>query len=71
LDYDRWVKAGLYAAAGVPELWIVDLNFGQIEAYRSPGPDGYAEVLSLGADERLAPLAFPDVSLAVKDILGS
>jgi Uma2 family endonuclease len=71
LDYDRSVKAALYAAASVPEVWIVDLNLGQIEVHRSPGPDGYAEVRSLGADERLAPLAFPDVSLAVRDILGS
>jgi Uma2 family endonuclease len=71
LDYDRSVKALVYGSAGVPEFWIVALNLGQVEVHRSPGPDGYAEVRLFGADERLAPLAFPDVSLAVKDVLGS
>ena len=31
LQFDRRVKAPLYAAAGVPRLWIVDLDAGAIE----------------------------------------
>lgn len=71
LDYDRSVKAALYAAAGVPELWIVDLACRQIESCRLPGADGYREVRQVAAGGRLAPLAFPDVSLAVNDIVGT
>ncbi len=69
--YDRSVKAALYAAAGVPELWIVDLNLRQVECHRNPGPDGYGEVRQIAADGRLAPLAFPEGALSVSEILGA
>jgi Uma2 family endonuclease len=70
LEYDRSVKASLYAATGMPELWIVDLNRRQLESFRVPGPDGYSEVRTVSPGEHLAPLAFPEVALAVRDILG-
>lgn len=70
LDCDRTVKAPLYAAAGVPELWIVDLNGGQVERYRGLGPDGYRDISRVGGSGSLAPLAFPDDPLLASDILG-
>lgn len=36
LDYDRRVKIPLYAQAGVPEMWIVNLLQGEIEVYHGP-----------------------------------
>lgn len=72
LDFDRSVKAPLYAAAGVPELWIVDVGARAIEVHRAPGLDGYAERRMLaGGQERIAPLAFPDVEVSVEDVLGA
>lgn len=41
--YDRRVKAELYARHGIQEFWLVDLGSRTVEAYRSPGPDGYGE----------------------------
>jgi Uma2 family endonuclease len=38
LRYDRLVKVPLYAAAGIREVWIVDVEGGLIEAHREPGP---------------------------------
>lgn len=38
LDYDRHTKAPLYARAGIPEYWIVNLADRQLEVYRNPGP---------------------------------
>jgi Uma2 family endonuclease len=35
LAYDRDVKAPLYAQAGIPEVWIVDLNKRELAVYRS------------------------------------
>ena len=37
---DRHLKGPLYARAGIPEYWIVDLNGERIEVYREPSPDG-------------------------------
>lgn len=36
LDYDRVHKARLYARAGVPVYWILNLQDGQIEVYENP-----------------------------------
>jgi Uma2 family endonuclease len=70
LHRDRVVKLPRYAAAGVPETWIVDLDGGAVEVYREPSPDGYrvARRLERGAD--VAPAAFPDIVLPVNEILG-
>lgn len=38
LDYDRYTKAPLYARAGIPEYWIINLADRQLEVYRNPGP---------------------------------
>jgi Uma2 family endonuclease len=36
LRYDRDVKVPMYAACGVPEVWIIDLKANRLRAYRSP-----------------------------------
>jgi len=37
LSFDRNAKASLYAAAGIPEYWIVNLVHRQLEMHREPG----------------------------------
>jgi Uma2 family endonuclease len=66
---DRGLKAAIYAAAGVPEYWVVDLNQNHIEIFTGPGPDGYAERRRAARGERLRLVEFPDVELAVDEIL--
>jgi Uma2 family endonuclease len=68
LRYDRLVKQRLYAEAGVPEYWIVDVNGEGLEVYREPGPGGYRQVQRVPREGTIAPLAFADVVLAVADI---
>lgn len=36
LDKDRRVKSRLYASAGIPEYWIVDLENNEVEVCREP-----------------------------------
>jgi Uma2 family endonuclease len=68
--YDRDVKAPLYARAGIPEYWLEDLNRDVLVVYRDPGPEGYRTARTVRRGERIAPLAFPDLDLAVEDVLG-
>lgn len=63
-QYDRTTKLPLYLAAGVPEVWVVDLN---AEVLHVAIPTG-TRVVSRG--ESLAPGAFPDVVLEVAAIVG-
>ena len=39
LEYDRLEKSSLYAQAGVPEYWIVNLVDMLVETYSEPGAD--------------------------------
>ena len=45
LAFDRKVKTPLYAQAGIPEYWIVNLNDRQIEIFRQPSGKDYSETL--------------------------
>ncbi len=69
-EYDRDVKIPLYAEAGIPESWLVDLISGTLFAYRRPGPQGYQEVRTYRRGESLAPAAFPEIRFSIDEILG-
>ncbi len=70
LRHDRTRKLRLYAAAGVPEYWIVDVRAQVIETYRRPHASGYADQRVAKRGERLSFEAFPDVFFTVDELLG-
>lgn len=53
IGYDQQVKLPLYARAGIPELWIVDLGRDAVDVYRGPSRDGYVERRTFQAGEEL------------------
>jgi hypothetical protein len=63
--YDRDVKLRLYARAGITESWIVDLEHDGVEVFRQPGPSDYGSIERVARGGRVAPLAFPDIVVAV------
>jgi Uma2 family endonuclease len=69
LKRDRGVKQRIYARAGVPEYWIVNVEGRCFEVHTDPSADGYAtrRVVEHGAN--LAPRAFPDVVVEVRQVL--
>lgn len=69
-ESDRAVKGPLYARAGIPEFWLVDLTAGAVEIYRTPGLSGWQEHRTAHGGERIAPVAFPDVELEVAAVIG-
>ncbi|HJX28756.1 MAG TPA: Uma2 family endonuclease [Thermoanaerobaculia bacterium] len=67
--HDRVRKVEIYARGGIPEYWIANLAYDFIEVYREPVRGSYRVKLVLHRGERISPLARPDVSIAVEDIL--
>jgi len=71
LSYDRKIKLPRYAAAGIPEFWIGDLKNDILHVYRNPGRETYNIALILHPSESISPLAFPDVTFQVGELLGT
>jgi len=69
LAYDRGVKMSLYANAGIPEAWIINLIDRWIEVYRDPSPAGYTTMLKILPGKTIAPQAFADVVVGVDELL--
>jgi Uma2 family endonuclease len=69
VTYDREDKGPAYAAEGIREFWLLNLDKNCLEIYRNPQPGGYADERLLGPDEKASPLAFPDLVLRVGDFL--
>jgi Uma2 family endonuclease len=73
LIQDRITKAPMYAAAGVPEYWLVNLHDDWVEVFRTPEPGarGYRERRVTRRGERLDLAAFAGASVVVDDLLPS
>jgi len=69
LEYDRDVKAPIYAAAGVPEYWLADLNANTLWRYSSPERGVYARVEECRRGQTIAPLLLPACAIAVDALL--
>ena len=69
--WDRRRKRPLYAAAGVAELWIIDVSQNVIDVATDPGPgtEGYRCIRQVLPGGTLTPLALPDLTIAAADLL--
>lgn len=61
-------KAAIYAAAGIPEYWMVCPALGDIRVHRDPTPQGYETRFALNKNERLSAVALPSVNFAISEI---
>jgi len=76
LAIDTGAKAHLYAKAGIADYWVVDLNNRLLIVHRDPRPEptapfgaAYATVTPLSPAQLITPLAAPQASLRVNDLL--
>ncbi|GAB5520271.1 MAG: Uma2 family endonuclease [Rhodothermales bacterium] len=69
LRTDRMVKAPRYAAAGIAELWIVNLEAQEIEVHLEPSHDGYRRKQTYSMDESIPLQAFPKFTIDVRRVL--
>lgn len=74
LEYDRSVKLPLYAGAGIPEVWIVDLAAGEIESHSGPRPGsptgGYGTRKLYSRGEEMVSQTISELKLSVGEVLG-
>jgi Uma2 family endonuclease len=68
LTKDRTIKNEVYAEAGVPEYWIVNMKTSVVTILRDPGPRGYRRSRDVPVGGVLRPLRFRGVTIAVDDI---
>jgi Uma2 family endonuclease len=68
LTFDRTVKKRLYARAGIPEYWIVNLVERKVEVHREPEGDEYARSFHARPGERVTPLGGA-ADVAIDDLL--
>ena len=69
LRYDRTTKLPLYAAAGIPEVWIVNLRARQIERYTAPHNGAYGQEAVIQRGQTLTSLVLPELSIAASTML--
>jgi len=68
---DREVKLPLYAKAGVPEVWLVDLPEGAVEVYQAPEGPIYRTAQTLHPGDPALPVPGTSLHLAPEEILGT
>jgi len=76
LAFDRVQKGSLYARAGLPDYWILNLIERVLEVYRDPVPDPsaphgwhYRSMTTLAPSDVVTPLAVPSRPIAVSNLL--
>jgi Uma2 family endonuclease len=66
--YERDVKSTLYAANGIPEMWLFDVNKKIVEGYSQPSALGYKRMQHYEKNDTLAMFTFPDIIFSWEEI---
>ena len=70
LAYDRGTKLTLYARAGIPEFWLIDLPGEAIERHTNPSGDKYGVAVRAGRGEEIESPGVPGLVINTNDVLG-
>lgn len=70
LRRDREVKLPLYAAAGIAEVWVVDIDGRRVEICQIPTSAGYQDVTVAERDPEVLSGSIPHLTVSLKEILG-
>jgi Uma2 family endonuclease len=70
LTKDLEVKTKIYAAAGIPEYWVINLRTMQLIVFRQPTSEGY-QYEEIITQPGINPLAFPEITVSVQKLLGN
>jgi Uma2 family endonuclease len=70
LEYDRKVKVPLYASAGIPEMWLVNIPEERVEVYSDPAGGEYQTARSYARGRRLQSHTLASLRVSVSKVLG-
>lgn len=70
VDYDRQVKAPLYARAGIGEMWLVNLQDDAVEVYTRPENGTYRDRKRFARGDSISLNALPGLTVGAEEILG-
>jgi Uma2 family endonuclease len=70
LDYDRNRKLPLYAEAGIPEVWLVNVQNETIEIHTQPRGGVYSLIRVLRRGDTVRSESVPNLQIEVDKILG-
>ncbi|MGB7207443.1 MAG: Uma2 family endonuclease [Pyrinomonadaceae bacterium] len=70
VTFDKNVKFRRYAAAGIPEAWLIDLTGERVEVHSQPKENGYGIIKIYQRGENAVSEMIPSIDLSVDDILG-
>ena len=65
IEYDRDVKAHLYARLGIPEYWLTDLNTSVVSRYSALEEGVFRNIKECHRGESIAPQLLPSCLVAV------
>ncbi len=69
LAFDTNDKRLIYARAGIPEYWVIDVNGRQLLVYRDPNGSDYTTQQAIGPTGMISPVAAPAAQIKVEDLL--
>jgi Uma2 family endonuclease len=70
VESDRTYKMPLYAKAGIPEAWLVNLHDEKIELYAEPADGAYQFTRDFNRGEDVQAHSIADLHVPVADVLG-
>lgn len=65
LAFDIGTKVPLYARAGIPEAWVIDLQERAVRVFRDPSANGYRQSFTVSGDDSVAAAMLPGVVVAL------
>lgn len=68
LKYDRDIKIPLYAKAGIPEVWIANIEEQVFEVYKSLNQNSYEQVQNYEKGEVTSMSMLADIEIAINEV---
>ena len=69
VEFDMKIKARLYAKAGIPEYWVIDVQERSLHVHTGPSARGYKTIEAFEPADVVKSRAVPGLSLKVRELM--